>query len=222
VAEYRTVAAIRSEFLSTLWYVAGRRGLHLATPTPDVAATPPALARELRDAAPEGVASEADLAARLEQLGTFQRPRSELLSLVADARFELYRSGEVVLAPGRQSDRAYVVVKGKAQATSSNDPAIVACTFAAGDLILFKSFFRGGDSPFVVRGSSDLEVISLSMTQLERALLQDARLAQQVERLLAAREVSTKRVLALPSESDDADSAGGQDRALILKRLFQA
>lgn len=210
---YRARNVAKSEFLSNLWYVVGRKGLCL--PGMEV----PAGSSGLLD----GAASiEATIAARLFTLGTFQRPMEALVPLAAGARIERYRRGEALMVAGTKGDAAFVVVSGSAQAIcGSTDAASPSYVFAAGDLILFKSFLRGGLSPCMVRVHSDLDVIRIPIATLVTVLSRDVHLAQQVERLLSLREESGQNGISSLVASQVGNGSNDTDRVQILRNLFR-
>lgn len=230
IEDYRLRDTARSEFLSNLWYVARRHGMRLpgGLVEDEAVGDEGGVVPDRLDSSFDGnighspSARDVSIGARLFELGTFQRPIEALESLAADARIERYRKGEVVMRPGVRGDAAFVVLSGMAHATGAlGDKTIVMCAFGPGDLILFKAFLRGGGSPFMVSGSTDLELIRLPLTALENALARDVHLAQKVEQLLTLREESTSQ--GLGGTDPNLINGAGQDadRVQLLRDLFR-
>jgi small-conductance mechanosensitive channel/CRP-like cAMP-binding protein len=211
---HRTGAA--SEFLAYLWYIAGRENIRLRPLDP---------ATEFRLVTPEGALDEMDRAPpgaqtpgivdELEAIGAFELPRHALEQLASHARRERYRKGEYLLRPEHRPQAAYVICQGEAQPLAERDGEPAPWSFSTGDLVLFKSFFRGGASRLYVRCTSDLDVVRIPMDALNRCLAQEAGLAQTLEHMLSAREAASGVSRA---ELPDPDAA---DRVNILKALFK-
>ncbi len=214
VAEYGQRAGAASEFLGFLWYVAAREGLRLRPPEPAAPFRLPAAveAGAMALAAPP-TASVAD---QLEMVGTFQVQRPVLEALASNARIERYRKGELLLDRTRRASDAFVVRSGTAQVQTDAIDGSTSWTYGPGDLVLFKSFFRGAEPPASVRCTSDLDVVRIPMTSLAACLAQDRKLAETIERMLSAREAAWD-----PNQLRQSSHDGDVNRVQILQTLFQ-
>ena len=220
VDDFTRCGRARSEFLANLWYIGARAGLDFdlsAQTSSPLTIVMPADA-ETAAVPPTHQASSRDLVGEVMALGTFQRPKAALQPLLAGAVVERYRKGEVLMAPGHRGQAAFVVLSGSAQAFHRRAEAeALLWTYADGDLVLFKAFFRGGDAPFTVRCASDVEAIRIPIPALEAAISQDPHIAQQVEQLLTTRDEAH----VFSQTKDGASGATEQeDRVQILKDLF--
>jgi CRP-like cAMP-binding protein len=214
IKDFRATVPIRSDFFANFWYIAERQGIVFPARYNHRFDLPADITRP-RIVAPDAIAD------RLRNLGTFQRPIDALADLAARARVELFRKGETVLAHNQRGDSAYVVAAGSAQALDVRDGREeMIDAFAAGDLILYKSFFRGGGAPYLVRATADLEVIAIPFQEVEAALSRDMLLAQEVERLLTLREEGNARARAKSNGSTNG-AADDADRVQILRDLFR-
>lgn len=214
VRTYREMYGAKCEFLTNFWYAAEREGVVLPARYNTVNQVP-AATRRSRDIAPEAIA------ARLSALDTFQRPLATLLEISGRARIDLFRKGEVLLAPGQLGKVAYVISSGSALVERNSDAGRTALdTLDAGELILFKAFFRGGGAPFTVRAESDLEVIAIPINDLEAALARDPELASSVERAMSLQEEIVKRVDGQLVEQST-KPIDGDGRIEILRQMFR-
>ena len=215
VRDFSLTAPVRADVLANVWYAAGRNGIRLAPPPPPDAGAP-------ADHAAASGKSEEHLASILARLGTFQRPREALQQLAEASTLQLWRKGEILIPAGQRGDAAYIVVSGEAEACRGAGAAGESVwSFAAGDLILFKSFFRSGEAPLSVVCTQDLSVVRIPIATLETALANDARLARQIEQLLTAREESGG-ISGRTPQALGGGASGAEGRVQILKDLFTA
>ena len=175
--------------------------------------------------APSGTAaaktSPAVIAARLGALGTFERSRDKLGAIASQCRMEAYRKGQSLLKSGQPSSRFLVVAEGNAAAyLASGKSKDLIEEFRPGELILYKSFFRNGGSPFDVEAASDVDVISIPVQSLESLLATDPELASEIERLLDLREEAANRV-ALKIDPALVNGKTDTSRVDLLRDMFR-
>ena len=186
IKDYKSVGAVKTEFLANFWYGASRQGIRLP-PRPVVIQTSVAALKD-------GVAAAISIADRLTSLGIFHNSRRAIEAISAHCRFEMYRKGQSLIKSGEPSSRFFVIAKGNAAAylTTGSDKSLVE-EFAAGELVLYKQFFRHHGCPFDVEALSDVETVSIPVQSLAELLATDADLSSDVERLLSLREEAAGR-----------------------------
>lgn len=215
IRDYRLVVPIRSEYQANVWYLAERAGIAFPARYNHRYELPKQFVRS-SSRSPE------EIAGLLQRLGTLRPSPEALAMLSANARVELYRSGETLLTKGRRGTSAFVVVSGAAQAMDLVDGAeAVVDAYATGDLILFKAFLRGGGAPYGVRAQTDIETIAVPIEDLENALARDAELAHEMEQQFTMREEAHSRSLAKGRSGRPNGKAADGDRVQILKDMFR-
>jgi small-conductance mechanosensitive channel len=214
VRDYVSVNAVKTEYLANLWYNARREGIRLP-PRLQIA---PAIQAAGRGA---GEPVVADIAAKLQALGTFQRSGDSLEAIAQHCRLEVYRRGQTLMKFGEPSGRFFAVSSGRASAylTSDGQKELIE-EFGPGELILYKAFFRNGPSPFDVDASTDLEVISIPVHRLETLLVADHELGGEIERLLSLREEAANRITAKIG-ADHLNGSAETSRVDLLREMFR-
>lgn len=210
-----TAFRAKHEFLCNFWYAARRMGLvmpgqvNINFPAP----------HESRHSLPS---SAADLARLAAQSGALPRSADVLGPVMAHARRLEFRPGEVLLPQDAVATHVYAVVEGKGEAVYAPEaaPAITVHTFEPGQLILFKSLFRGGDVPFSVRAASELTVIAIPAAEFKQLLATDLALAHQIELSLSAREDAAAALLS-DSFPGQFEANGAADRVQYLRDMFR-
>lgn len=206
---------VRHQFYSNVWYASQRKGFvfpaqyHWDFHIPESA-------RMTRTLTTEQLASE------LHASGALPRAPEKLQILARDARREIYRKGETLIAQGSVVHDAYVVLKGAAAGTfqHGNDKSITVHEFQPGQIIMFKSLLRGGESPLSVQATSDLVVVTVRAQALKEFLSREHDLAEEVERVLSGREDALKRELErIMPESQVAN--GSASRVDYLRDMFR-
>ncbi len=208
--DFSAVHLVRSEFLANFWYGASRNDIVL----PGSVAVPTATSAQ--NAPAPGV-----LAARLEGLGTFQRPREVLDTLVADARYQVFRRGQRLLHGGVPSPYVYVLAAGRAAAYLVTDGRrILVEEFSAGQMVLYKSLLRSGTPPFDVTTETDVETIAIPVARVQALLDRDAPLNIEIGRILTLRENTAERTAA-HSQTPIAHSGVESSHIDVLREMFR-
>lgn len=206
---------VGQQFQINLWYAAQRKGLVF----------PAQFRREFQvpgDAREQRRPSADALADALHESAALPVAKLALLPLVQNARREIYRAGEVLMAQGAASKQAYVVLQGSATGCYQPDVgrAIAIQDFEPGQVIMFKSLLRGTDSPLQVKASSDLVVIAIPAHDLREFLASQRELAEEMETILSGRDDSMARALqqAFPGQ---AQVNGSASRVDYLRDMFR-
>lgn len=218
VKDYASLNAVRTEFLANFWYAANRAQISLP-PRPAILANP---RHEAASAGPhKDATSAARVAGKLASLAIFRRSSASLDTLATHCRTSLFRKGQRLLKTGERSQNLFVVSSGSAAAYFTNGKeAMLVEDFSEGELILFKAFFRNGPSPFDVTASTDLEVVTIPVSQLEVLLAADRALGLEIERLLTLREEAAERATA-SSIPDLHNGHSDTSRVDILRAMFR-
>ncbi len=214
VREFRHQIPVRGEFLANVWYAAERAGIAMPARYNHRFELPREIMRQR-------IWKPAEIVARIMQLGTFHATAEAVQPLAEKARIEIFRKGETLINAGQRGETVYIVLSGTAEMIESDAGRdTVVDAFEAGDLIVFKAFFRGGAAPATVRAAWDLEVVAVPIDGFETVLARDAHLAQDVEHLLTLRDAGANRVRAKGAMIGHAAKPDA-DRVQILKDLFR-
>jgi CRP-like cAMP-binding protein len=150
------------------------------------------------------------------------RGSSENIDRIAGhCRIEPYRKGQALLSAGERSSTVFVVVSGSAAAYHLHGGMrSLVEEFDPGELVLYKAFFRHGPSPFEVVASSDLEAITIPVSQIESLLASRPDIGSEVERMLSLREEAVRRaaVKTMPAILKSGSDTSRED---ILRELFR-
>ncbi len=214
VADPQKLFAVRSEFLSTVWYLAQRRGIvmvgqynvNYSLPSTTVPATilgADALKRCLLD------------------VPAFSYPQSDLTLLLKNARLERYRRGQTLAECGVASEFVFILVTGTVHAVRANvtDQEVVLHTFEPGQFMLSKATLRSAALAFSLRASNEVEVIAVSVIDFKLFCAADIGIAREIEQILSAREEAAHRALTRAQPEQGANGTG--DRAQLMRDLFR-
>jgi small-conductance mechanosensitive channel len=216
IRDYKSINAVRTDFLANLWYNASRERIPLP-PRPVIARTAAADVAWSRPAA----ALPAAIAAKLAALDTFKRSRDRLDAVAEDSRLEVYRRGQMLIKAGQSSSRFYVVTAGRiAACVTTGATKDIVEEFGPGEIVLYKTFLRNGASPFDVEAKGDAEVISIPVHRLEGLLAADPELGTDIERLLGLREEAAHRAT-LKLGAEHLNGKADTSRVDILKEMFR-
>jgi CRP-like cAMP-binding protein len=209
--------AVRSEYLSNLWYLAQRNGVVFPGQFNTRYSIP-------KDMLPQVAASADEIARLVHATGIFPADVDDeaLDTLLAAARLERFRDGQILAEQGKPGDRVNLLLKGKARAVVKGDDGaeVVLHDFERGQLVMSKETLRGAPSGYTLRANGDVEVVVLPPAEFKAFCAQHLKLAQEIEQILSAREDAAQRTLAKASPEKAAANGSG-DRVQLLKELFR-
>jgi small-conductance mechanosensitive channel/CRP-like cAMP-binding protein len=217
----QNLSAVRSEFLSNVWFIAQRNGLQFGerSDPDDNPRDQPADQRDHDAASPVG--KEA-LARVLAELGAFRASTEALQRLVRHGRLERYRAGQAIVEQGAIADRALVLVSGHALAVYSNtgQPEVVLHEFERGQLLVAKSPLQESAMPFAFRAVAEVELIAIPIDAFRELCTADPALAHDIEQILSTRAEAANRVLAA-AYPDQHESVDLDDRVQLMRDMFR-
>ena len=145
-----------------------------------------------------------------------------LLPLVKSASQQIFRNQETLILSGAPLRHVYVVIEGKVQALYSPESGkeIVIHEFERGQLVIFKSLFRTGESPFTLRANEELTVVAIPASDFKAYLGHDQAITEDIEKSLSANQQAASRAIeqAFPGQFGPNGSA---DRVQYLRELFR-
>ncbi len=209
------MVAVRSEFLSNVWFAAQRAQF-------DLTGARNSRFHKLSATDMDKLNAPAALAQSLIDVAAFRVSPDKLQRLAQHAQLEYYRAGEVVLAQHKVSANAYVVVKGRARAVfaKAGVPEVQLHEFEVGQLLMAKAQLQGVGMPFAFRAATELEVIALPIADFKEFSMSDMALARDIEQILSAREGAAHRAMAKAFPDQDGDIKLN-DRVQLMREMFR-
>ena len=197
LSDYDRVPQIRDEFITRVWYAAERYNLNIPFPIRTVYHNPPTKTNPA--AVIEGYVRQ------LEELTLFSHVNDEIVAQLANhASSRYFGDGEHAIAQGMQSDEFYLIVKGKAVVTFSQENSAKEIEIAE----LFEGDFFGESglsgkniSGVTVTALSDLELLTLPLENVQIALEQSTRLRQEIGAVMEARRKALTKLKKSPNKS---------------------
>jgi small-conductance mechanosensitive channel/CRP-like cAMP-binding protein len=205
--------AVRSEFLTNVWFLAQRNGVALTGQLNDSYVLPPSMQPPATDTADA-------LIKRVTAAKDFAYANADLMTLLQRGRVERYRDGQVLVERGTVSAQVYILLSGRVRAVQKDDKGgeVLLHTFEPGQFILAKATLRAAATPFSLKAIGESEVVAAPVADFKAFCAGDIALAQEFEQILSAREDAAHRALA--KANNEQVSVSG-DRAQILKDLFK-
>jgi small-conductance mechanosensitive channel/CRP-like cAMP-binding protein len=214
VTDPAKIFAVRSEYLTTVWFMAQRQGIVMVGQYSDKYLIP----ANLLPNTPTGAGG---LEARLLNVEAFSYRDATLGPLLANARFELYRNGQTLVERGVVSDVVFILLSGSVRAVQAQNKAedVQLHVFEPGQFMLSKATLRAAATPYSLRATKEVEVIALPVADFKRFCASDNRIAREIEQILSAREEVAHRAVA-KTRTDPATGATGE-RSELMRELFQ-
>jgi small-conductance mechanosensitive channel/CRP-like cAMP-binding protein len=214
VVDPQKLFAVRSEYLSTVWYLAQRRGIVMVGQHNVNYAIP-------STSVPAVTIGAEDLKRRLITVPAFSYAHADLTPLLTNARFERYRNAQTLVERGVAADSVFILLSGTVRAVQAADKGddVVLHTFEPGQFMLSKATMRSAGSPFSLRAANEIEVIAVPVNDFKAFCGADIGIAQEMEQILSAREEVAHRAVA--KAQPDHGTNGTGDRAQLLRDLFR-
>ncbi len=188
--DYDGMPDVRSEFMSRVWYAAGRNGLTIPFPIRTVIH---------HDAEQAAHRNEAIAELQKEQaLDLIDGSEDPLAKLAPMSSLRLYAAGETIVREGEIPDSMLLVVAGNAQGTttdSSGDQVLVA-KLGPNDFVAVSALIRGQHQVMNVTAVSDVSVIALDPDDVGELADQSSAFAHRLQSLFLARTEAVARALA--------------------------
>jgi small-conductance mechanosensitive channel/CRP-like cAMP-binding protein len=209
--------AVRSEYLSNVWFLAQRNGIVFPGQFNKNFIIPP-------ESVPRAATTIAELTARVRSASVFPRSTREgdLADLLKSAQIQRFRDGQVLAEQGSVSQTAYIVLAGAVRATVSGERGaeIRLHEFETGQLVLSKAALRQSGLGYGLRAIGATELVAMPIADFKEFCSRDLHLAQEIEQILSAREDAAERLLAKAMPGRVHESADS-DRADLLKEMFR-
>ena len=201
LADYDKVPVIRDEFMTRVWYAAERNGLNIPFPIRTLYHNPPTKTNSAEII--EGYLEH------LYSFPTFACAGREILSDLAHSATEkAFGVGEKAIAQGNTTEGLYVVIRGEATVTFRSDISlreIEVSKLVVGDFFGESTLSGKSISPVTITALSDLEVLILSLENLQVALEKSTRLRQEIGIVMETR----RKAIALTQKTRTRNSRNG-------------
>jgi small-conductance mechanosensitive channel len=180
---------VKDRFLTTVWYAAQRAGVSIPYPIRTV------YSFDGKDAQPK---PEQKVVAELSSttlLNGIALDAEALDSWVKNAKMQHYSAGETAVKQGEQVPYLFIMVSGRAKLTcrASDRKSYDLYELSRGDFFGETTLLSGADSPYSVEAQTDLEVLSLAVSDVNRLIEHKPSLAMEIGQIM---DVRRKAVLA--------------------------
>ena len=183
LSDYDRVPQIRDEFVTRVWYAAERYNLNIPFPIRTLYHNPPAKTNSA--AVIDGYIQQ------LEALTLFSTvDREIILELANYASSGYFGAGEKAIAQGIQSNEFYLIVKGEAIVTFSQENSakeIEIAELSVGDFFGESALSGKNISGVTVTALCDLELLILPIENVQTALERSTRLRQEIGAVIESR-----------------------------------
>ena len=200
--DYDRMPDTRSEFMSRVWYAAGRNGLTIPFPIRTVIH---------HDAEQSANRSDAINEIQKEQaLDLIDGSEDPLAKLAPVSSLRLYAAGETIVSEGESPESMLLIVSGTAQGTTtdSNGEHVTVAKLGPNEFVAVSALIRGQHQVMNVTATSDVSVIALDPDDVGELADQSSAFAHRLQSLFVARTEAIDR--ALSHGAAEAASAGGQ------------
>ncbi len=222
IGEYPALPQIRSDFQCTFWYLAKRYNLIFPGRYHSFYQPPEKLV-------PETYNTPDEIANLLLDINALPRAKETIMPLLQNARHLSYMKGEFIIQQGAVCKYIYIITKGRVDISFENDldgdgliddeERIKVYDLRKRQFLVFKTLFNSGSSPLSARACNDVEVVSISVEDLESYLVNDRELAHEIQQIISSREdqVTDLLVETLPEFEYGTESS---DRSMIMRGMF--
>jgi small-conductance mechanosensitive channel len=180
---------VKDKFFTKVWYAAQRAGVSIPYPIRTVHSFD---GKDAQSKPEQKVLAELGAASLLSGLnmraGAFD-------TWVKNAKMQHYSAGENVVKQGEQVPYLFIIVAGTAKLTcrAADRTSHDLYELARGDFFGETTLLSGSDSPYSVAAQSDLEILSLSVSDVNRMIEHKPSLAMEIGQIM---DIRRKAVLA--------------------------
>lgn len=198
IAGYTNLPQIRDEYMSSIWYLAKRRGLTFPTRAHEVTMLPAEVADEF---------TTDDIFERLNE-STLWRNKDPLIlqEMASNAKVLHFGKGDAIIRQNEDSDDFFMLLEGKAHESYADAFGVShkLNELAPGDFCGLISLVRNCADEFSVFADIDSVAISIDETSTNKLLLKHPEIAEQIETMIEVQhfelEKINNRVLKVQSE----------------------
>jgi len=187
VEGYAARGGARNEFMSRLWYAAGRDGLHLSSPARTVLSEtlPPTV---------DASAEESSVRKALARIPVLQGlPEEVVLELSATGALRRFARAEIVFREGDRGTTMYIVASGDVLLTTSDQNGVEreVVRLSPGDFIGLSQVVLRQPNSVCARATTDLTLVAIPGEAASRLLNRSPRLASDLGEAQEARRKAT-------------------------------
>jgi small-conductance mechanosensitive channel len=184
---------VKDQFLTTIWYAAQRAGVSIPYPIRTV------YSFDGKDAQPK---AEQKVLAELNSttlLSGIALDATALDTWVKNAQIQHYSAGETVMKQGEQVPYLFIIAAGTAKLTcrAADRKVYDLYELGRGDFFGETTLLSGADSPYSVEAHSDLEILSLAVSDVNRLIEHKPSLAMEIGQIM---DIRRKAVIAASSK----------------------